>query len=647
MTPLIGLVSGTYNRLDLLKRMVETFRADVPVGIPYTITLIDGGSTDGTLDWARAQADVQLIEDGQLTGAISAFTRGAYATDAQYIILSNDDVEFVPGSIIKALVYLEDNLDCGAVAFADNRPIPSMKTVNDFTVLHMAANKNGAYVPVPYAQVGMFRKWLGDACDWWGANTGMKGARTYAGDNYLSAMIWQRGYTVDAVQGCTVIDRVADDELRQINGAHGKITNNADSDQYYKLWPGPIGGPVIASTPQLEQQDKPSIRVLYLPIYEPGWTIQKTQKRGLRDALARAVTPKGYQFAVREFDYFAIPEGQLEAALIQAADEFQPRLILTQIQAPGPLTGAILAKLRSRHPRTSIINWNGDYWPDGLVSDAMIKLLRNVDLQLTVNGSVLDVYRAHHIPADYWQIGYEEPGDDLPDMPHHDVLFLGNKYWEVRQKLWDTVTKFADHDCHVGFYGSGWDAPDGFNLYDFAEGKALYRNARIALGDNQFPDAAGYVSNRLFQLIAAGNCLCLQQRVKDMEKLIGLKAGVHYIEWIDHDDLRRQLRYWLDPANEADRKKIADAGTRYVRHFHSFDARVTELFGLIRKHLQPHQDIEANAVTLKYVGKFDAEHGEMGRSSGLHYLYRPGEPLIVDKLDAPYFLASGNWVAET
>lgn len=646
MTALIGLVSGTYNRLDLLKRMVETFRADVPLGSPYTITLIDGGSTDGTLDWARAQADVQLIEDGQLTGAIPAFTRGAFATDARYIIMANDDVEFIPGAILKAFVHLEDNPGCGAVAFADNRPTPGLKTVNDFTVLHMAANRNGQYVAVPYAQVGMFRKWLGDACDWWGANTGMKGARTYAGDNYLSAMIWQRGYTVDAVPGCTVIDRVADDELRQINGAHGQITNNADSDQYYKLWPGPIGGPVIPNAPQVEQQDVPSIRVLYLPIYEPGWTIQKTQKRGLRDALSRARTPKGWTLAVQEFDYFAIPEAQLESALLQAAEEFQPRLILTQIQAPGPLTGAILMKLRSRLPRTSIINWNGDYWPDGLVSDAMVSLLRNVDLQLTVNGSVLEQYRANGIPADYWQIGYEEPGDDLPTMPHHDILFLGNKYWPVRQQLWDVATSFADHDCHVGFYGSGWDAPDGFNLYDFAQGKALYRNARIALGDNQFPDAAGYVSNRLFQAMAAGGCLFMQQRVKDMETLIGLKAGMHYVEWIDHDDLREKLAYWLDPKHEKQRRKIADAGTAYIRQFHSFDARVVELFALIGKHLQPHRDIEANAVTLRFIGPLDAEHGEMGRSTGLHYTYQPGKPFVVDKLDAPYFLASGDWVVE-
>jgi len=649
MTVLIGLVSGTYNRLDLLKRMVETFRADVPSGMSYTITLVDGGSTDGTLAWARAQDDVQLIEDGKLTGAINAFTRGAFATDAKYIIMANDDIEFVPGSIVRAFVYLEDHETCGAVAFADNRPLPPSYGPDVWKVLSAPTIRNGVEDSAIYAQVGMFRKWLGDLCDWWGANTAMKQARTYAGDNHLSAHIWQLGYSVDVVEGCRIIDHVMLDELREINGAAGRITNPTDSDYYYNQWPGKVKGPMIPDSPQVEQQDIPSIRVLYLPIYDPGWEAAQKQKRGLRDALARAVTPKGFHLAVKEIDYFAIPESQLEATLLKAADEFQPRLILTQIQAPGPITGDILSKLRARLPRASVINWNGDYWPDGLVSDAMLKLLRQVDLQLTVNGSVLEQYRAHGIAADYWQIGYEEPGDwpsAMPDMPHHDILFLGNKYWPVRQKLWDTVTAFADHDCHVGFYGSGWDAPDGFNLYDFAQGKALYRNARIALGDNQFPDAAGYVSNRLFQAMAAGGCLFMQQWVKDMEELIGLKAGVHYIEWEDYDDLRKKLIWWLDPNHEGIRRKIADAGTAYVRQFHSFDARVTELFQLIGKHMQPHRDVEANAVKLRYIGPLP-EGGEMGRSTGLHYEYYSGKPLVVDKLDAPYFLAQpGLWRLE-
>ncbi len=39
-------------------------------------------------------------------------------------------------------------------------------------------------------------------------------------------------------------------------------------------------------------------RVLYLPIFEQGWQVQKEQKRGLRDALAKRAI-------VIEYDYFS------------------------------------------------------------------------------------------------------------------------------------------------------------------------------------------------------------------------------------------------------------------------------------------------------------------------------------------------------
>lgn len=645
MTPLIGLVSGTYNRLDLLKRMVESFRDNIPAGISYTITLVDGGSTDGTLEWIAEQPDINLIADGALRGAISAFTRGAFATQAKYIVMSNDDVEFVQGAIMRAFVHLEDTPSCGAVAFGDNRPVPPYLSDKDFKVLTMPGEKNGAQISIVYAQVGMFRKWLGDLCDWWGANTAMREAKTYGGDNHLSAHIWARGYTVDAVPGSRVIDRVANDELRQINGAAGKIANVSDSEYYYNQWGRPTRGPRIPPMPTEAQQDVPSIRVLYLPIFDPGWPIAKRTKHGLRDALSRAVTPKGWRLAVREFDYFSVSPAQLEEELLRVAEEFEPRLILTQIQAHQPLTAQILQRLRLRHPRASIINWNGDVALGGLVSQEMIGLLRNVDLQLVVNAGVLEKYKELGIPAAYWQIGYEDPGDDLPDMPAHDVVFLGSFSNPARLPLLEVLDGLKAEGIDVGIYQAG---DPSATLYDFAKGAALYRNAKLAIGSNEYPDDYGFFSNRVLQVMSAGGALYLQQRVEGMKELTGLLAGAHYIQWSEVEKLASEIRYWLLPSNDEDRRKIAESGARFVRQFHSFDQRVVELFELIRKHLQPHRDVEANAVLLRYVGRSQDEFGILGKSTGIHYQYVPGRLLTVDKLDAPYMLAERNlWEVAT
>lgn len=649
-TPLVGLVSGTYNRLALLRRMVETFRANIPTGFPYAITLVDGGSTDGTIEWALAQPDINLIQDGELKGAISAFTRGAYATDAKYILMSNDDVEFPPDVILRAFVHLENTPRCGAVAFRDNRPVPGYYDDQTFKTLKMPAVKHGQPQSVIYAQVGLFRKWLGDRpdVDWWGATTAMREARTYAGDNHLSAHIWRLGYTVDDI-GVHVIDRVAEDELRQINRSVGKLGDESDSNVYYRQWNSKFNGPDIPLAPIVPQSDLPHIRVLYLPIYEPGWQVQKEQKRGLRDALAAAVTAKGYRFAVREVDYLSFPPEQLETELVKIAAEWQPRIFLTQIQSPKPLTDHILATLRSQHPHSSIINWNGDVARGGLISPEMLKLLRYVDLQLTVNTSVLPIYQEHHITADYWQIGYEEPGENLPDMPVHDVVWLASAYDKTRQAWGERLRTWAESDgFSLGLYGSGWNSGLPNTTYNFAAGKAIYSHAKISIGTNEYPTETGFVSNRLFQAIAAGGALYFQQHVPGLKDLTGLLPGTHYIEWKDEDDLRGMIRYFLDPANEDERRKIADAGARYVREFHSFGARVQELLKLIGKHLKPQQVIEGDGVYLRYIGKRTDQFGEMSRTrEGVQYLYDPGKPLLVYREDVPYLVSKGYWEVET
>lgn len=625
---LISVVSGTYNRLSLLQNMVASVRADIPTGMPYEIILVDGGSTDGTLDWCKAQPDVRLIEHGELRGAIDAFTDGARAAVGQYVVLLNDDVEVVGGTLVSALVYLEENRSCGAVAFADNRPTPYYAP-GSYHVLQMPARlPNGVSRYVNYAQCGMFRRTLGDAVNWWRglAEQGFS-ARTYAGDNLLSANLWRMGYTVDALPECRVNDFVHDDALRQINteGAAPETGTHPDSEAYYRLFPQ---GVPLNSAERVDMVDKRQLRILYLPIYEPGWTIQKQQKKGLREALGKAGI-------VYEVDYLGIPRETLQKELARVIDRFKPDMILSQIHAPEPLTVEMLTALRTYYPRAVWVNWNGDYWPDGLTSGKMLHLLKHVDLQLVINGSVISAYQEHGIPAAYWQIGYEEPGDDLPEAEAHEVVFLGNAYHPERKRWMAQLRNCVDS---IALYGDGWGMfGAGNTLYDFAAGKAIYRAAKIALGDNQYLDAYGFVSNRLFQALAAGGCLLLHQTVPGLEELTGLKDGVHYVSWTDVDDLAAKVNYYLK--DEKARAKIATAGTAYVRKHHSFEARVIELFDkllpLAKRMVQP-------TVMLRFLGRAETG-GVKGRYTNHQYTFHRGTPLIVDKMDAPYMVASGEW----
>jgi len=552
----LSIVTGTYNRLRLLQALIISIRNQMYRGLEYEIIIVDGGSTDGTLQWCKEQSDVKLIEHGELRGAIKAFCDGAKIATGDYVVMANDDVTFHPVSLLIAMRYLDTTPSAGAVAFADNRYDRTKHQVME----HPARLADGSQISAPYAQVGMFRRWLGEAAGWWGADDRlMSKARTYGGDNYLSSRIWEMGYTINPVEGCKIHDVISRDDMRQINGQHGV----EDSAIYYTRFKG---GAVFNSQPIKAPELDDRVRILYLPIFEGHKPSQFQQKRGLRDALGSVGT-------VIEYDYLRThrSKGSVLQEVMTLARAWKPDILFTQCHSAEEFTIDCIHHLRSDNPAMLCINWNGDYWPDVSLNNGMVDLLAWYDLALVVNLNVVDEYEKLGIPAAYWQCAFEQP-PTLPDMPAHDVLFLANAYSEWRQE-WGKLLKSLPYN--VGIYGSGWLDGDGDTLYDFATSQALMRNAKICVGDNQYNDGSGFVSNRMFEGLGAG-AFMLHQKVNKLMKVTGLRAGVHFAAFDSLEDLPSAIEYWM--ANPVERETIRQAGYRFAHKRHTFDVRVKELF---------------------------------------------------------------------
>jgi len=126
MTPRVGICLGTFNRLQQLQECIASLR-HAAGKLTYHLYITDGGSTDGTLEYLRAQPDVHLIEQGELLGAVKAFDasyRAAIDDEADYIVTFNDDIAFVGDGepeLERAVALLEADESLGAVAFASNR----------------------------------------------------------------------------------------------------------------------------------------------------------------------------------------------------------------------------------------------------------------------------------------------------------------------------------------------------------------------------------------------------------------------------------------------------------------------------------------------------------------------------------------------
>lgn len=88
----------------------------------------------------------------------------------------------------------------------------------------------------------------------------------------------------------------------------------------------------------------------------------------------------------------------------------------------------------------------------------------------------------------------------------HDVVFLGNKYSQYRLTL---AMALKDLPFNVAIYGRGYPEgiAEGESLYDFKKTGQVYRGAKIAIADNQYLEATGFASDRLFMALApAGVC---------------------------------------------------------------------------------------------------------------------------------------------
>lgn len=553
MKPLISLITGTYNRISFLRDMLESFKASFPSSIGFEVVICDGGSTDGTLAWLKSpetikEYNIVLIEHGELKGAIMAFNDCARAAAGDYLLVANDDIQFIGNTVLRGLGFILGRPDVGAACFYQDR------AGKEFHVEQMTAEKDGQKYTVPYLQVGLIPRWLWLYCGGWGDF----GARTYGGDNYLTAKVLEAGYKVEAAPETKIHDRMPHDELRRINNEVND--GGKDGQNFYRVYPD---GVRINDVPQVENPLPRQGKILIATIFE-SYNVQKDQKRGLRDALKK-------HGVVVEIDHLAGRE-----SIGDAAEAFHPDISILQLH-----DASHISEVDSQLVRTfsgAVMSWSGDVW-ETQATPEYLKLIRDFDFHGTINCSLMPKFEEKGIPVFYIQNSFE-PGilEGVCGSPC-DVLFQGNNYGDYRLDFVKKIKAICDEvHCLFTLYGNGYPLETGAvgdTLYNFRRIGENVRGAKIVIGDNQFPDHVGFCSDRFFMSLAAGGAMLMHQHVVDLEKLTGFKSGVHYVEWFTMTDLKEKMAYYL--SHEDERQAIAAAGTKFCREEHNFDKRATEI----------------------------------------------------------------------
>lgn len=556
--PLISLVCGTYNRIETLKRCINSVRDTLPPTFKLEIIVADNASSDGTWKWLESQSDIIKLQMGAPVGAIKAFTEASYLATGDYLLYATDDIYFPPHSITRALSHLEQNPKCGAVTFMHNKGHEGYQADYAPVVIE------GKQVMKPYTQISLIRRGLGNEIGWWGGrHPVMSQGFTYAGDNFLSSGIWERGYTVDTVEGAIEHEDVIEDAPRAMN----KEKHKRDAELFFSLYPK---GAIVPNT-EPRYLHKERMRILFLMHYSPLHPSHRLEKRGIRE---------GFQEygIVYDYDYAGEHEKgvDINSEFRRICEAFKPHLIFTQFHnCSNGINEETSQILRSAAPRAVMINWNGDVWTKNIKHPRTQNLLKPYDILTFTSSQLCELATSKTGVPSFYAANYFEPASELANMPAFDVLFTGTAYTPERLALMKLIKSLP---CKTGIYGNGTDEiqMEGNTHYEWATTCGLYKRAKIIISDQQFQDAHGYVSNRLWESMSVGGGLCLQQHAPKLDEMTGVRAGVHYVEWQTMDELPALVAYYLEHEDEA--RKIVEAAQAYALKNASCKKRVQEYF---------------------------------------------------------------------
>ncbi len=570
----VSIIVLCRDQLAYTRQCLTALRRTVPPGLAEII-VVDNGSTDGTLGWARSQPGVTVIHNPENRGFGPANNQAAAQASGEYLLFLNNDTIPQHRWLESLLTIVDADDRIGAVGArvvsSDGLLLEAGAVVNlDGTCTnrgreaHQSTHSYGVVSDVPYASACclLVRKSAFQRINGFDDRY----APAYYEDVDLCVALRTAGFRV-VYQPAAWVVHAESVTARAVTGSEEwrlKLQEAARA-KFLAKW---AGSPVEAVSDAVAAVRAPilprPIRVAILIPYDGPDCLWGEAMNGadMREALE-------WRTDVREVRLFSY-------ATASQIDNFQPDLILSWTAWRQPL------RFKSGVTLFYIVNFVHEHLPAGQALTWEDALSLDADIYAANSPAVVAKLaeckptRLLHLAANP---RVHRPMGVSPRY-RADVAYLGSYNPGTKgQEVFDRyVLPAAGRD--LALWGEMWDrSPEVLRrrwrgVLPTADIARLYSSVDVAIGFNAASQAqAGMVNNRVFEVLSCG-ALLLSDKMPAIENFFGDCA----VFTDGYGDTREKLEYYLSHPEE--RLALGRLARQTILEGHTYDHRARDVIGM-------------------------------------------------------------------